>query len=85
MINKDNNYLINNVGYPAYDDNKNILDLSICRDANMTIFYLIKSNSSINISFISSFKDLNYDLFNINDIFFKDIYTLYAYKKKILL
>ena len=79
--NKDNKTLVNNIGYQAYDENKNVLNLSLCNDTNIKIFYLIKSNSSINISFISSFKDLNYDLFNINDPFFKDICIPYSYKK----
>ena len=81
IANKDNNSLINNIGYQAYDNKKNILDLSLCKDSNIKKFHLIKSNSSLDISIISSFKDLNYDLLNINDRFFKDICTSYAYKK----
>ena len=76
--NKNNKSLINQVGYQVYDDNKNILDLSLCNNSNIQIFYLIKSDSSINISFVSSFKDLNIDLFNINDAFFNDICKPYA-------
>ena len=51
------------------------------KDANIKIFHLIKSNSSLDISFISSFRDLNYVLLNINNPFFVDICTSYAYKK----
>ena len=81
IMNDDDSSLINNIGYQAYDDNKNVLNLSLCNDTNIKIFYLIKSNSSINISFISSFRDLNYDLLNINDSFFKDICISYSDKK----
>ena len=45
IMNKDEKSLINNVGYQAYDDKKNILDLSLCNDTNIKIFYFIKSNS----------------------------------------
>ena len=79
--NKNNKSLINNIGYQAYDDNKKILDLSLCKDTNIKIFYLIKSNTSIDISFLSSFLDLNIDLFNINDSFFNDICVPYSDSK----
>ena len=45
-----------------------MLNLSICNDTNIQIFYLIKSNSSIDISFISSFKDLDIDILNKQNI-----------------
>ena len=76
--NKNNKSLVNNIGYQAYDDNKKILDLSLCKDTNLKIFYLIKSNTSIDISFLSSFKDLNIDLLNINNSFFNDICVPYS-------
>ena len=79
--NKNDKSLINQVGYQVYDDKKNILDLSLCNNSNIQIFYFIKSDSSINISFVSSFKDLNIDLFNINDSFFNDICKPYAESK----
>ena len=79
--NKDDKSLINNVGYQAYDDDRNILNLSLCNNSNIQIFYFIKSNSSINISFISSFRDLNIDILNINDSFFNDICLAYSDSK----
>ena len=78
IYNKNEKSLVNNVAYQVYDDNKNILDLSLCNDTNIKIFYLIKSNSSTNISFLSSFKDLGIDLLNINDSFFNDICVSYS-------
>ena len=78
LKNKDENSLINNIGYQVYDDQNTILDLSLCNDTNIQIFYLIKSNSSLNISFVSNFKDLNIDIFNINDLFFQDICFPYS-------
>ena len=77
--NNNSQYLMNQVEYQAYDDHKNILDLSLCNDTNIKLFYLIKSNSSIDISLISSFKDNNIDIFNIKDNFFNDKCTSYSY------
>ena len=76
--NKEENSLINNIGYQAYDDENNNLNLSLCNNTNIQIFYLIKSNSSLEISFISNFKDSNIDIFNINDLFFRDICFPYS-------
>ena len=75
---KNSQSLVNQVGYQAYDDNKKILDLSVCNDTSIQVFYLIKSNSSLDKSFISSFRDSNYDILNIKDDFFNDICTSYA-------
>ena len=50
--NNDEQSLINNIGYQAYDEDRNPLDLSLCNDTNIQIFYLIKSDSSLDISFI---------------------------------
>ena len=76
--NNNDKSLTNQIEYQAYDDNKKKLNLSLCNNTNIQIYYLIKSNSSINISFISSFKDLNIDLLNINDSFFNDICVPYS-------
>ena len=78
LENKNEKSLINNIGYQAYDDNKTILDLSLCNNTNIKIFYLIKSNTTIDFSFISTFKDLNIDILNINDSFFNDICIPYS-------
>jgi hypothetical protein len=75
---KNSQSLVNQVGYQVYDDKKNILNLSLCNDTNIQVYYSIKSNSSLNISFISSFKDNNIDIFNIKDEFFNDICTSYS-------
>ena len=68
--------MINKVEYQAYDDNKNLLDLSICNDSNIQIFYSIKN--SLDINTISNFKNSGIDIFNINDSFFNDICHPYS-------
>ena len=83
--NNDEQCLINNVGYQAYDEDRNPLDLSLCNDTNIQIFYLIKSDSSLDISFISSFKQKNIDILNIKDSFFNDICISYSEKKNDLI
>ena len=76
--NKNDKSLVNQVGYQVYDDNKTLLDLSLCNDTNIQIFYMIKPNSSLDMPLVSSFKDLDIDLLNINDSFFNDICQPYS-------
>ena len=78
ITDKNEQSLINQVEYLVYDDNKKLLDLSLCNNANVQIIYSLKDNSTINISYISSFKDLNIDIFNINDSFFNYICQSYS-------
>ena len=79
--NLDSQSLVNQVGYQAFDDKQKSLNLSLCNNTNIKIFYLIKSNSSIDISFISSVQDSNIDLFNLDNGFFTDICFSYSYSE----
>ena len=79
--NLDSQSAVNQVGYQAFDDERNPLNLSLCNNTNIQIFYLLKSNSSLDILFISSFKDSNINLFNIDDEFFTDICFSYSYSE----
>ena len=54
-----------------------MLDLSVCNDVEIQIYYSLKDNS-LDIDFISSFKDSGVDIFNINDSFFNDICHPYS-------
>ena len=51
--NLDSQSVVNQVGYQAFDDEQKPLNLSLCNNTNIQIFYLIKSNSYLDISFIS--------------------------------
>ena len=79
---KNNNEksLVNQVEYQVYDDNKTLLNLSLCNDenTNIEVFYSIKPNSSIVLSKLSSFKEIDIDLLNIKDKFFTDICIPYS-------
>ena len=79
--NLDSQSVVNQVGYQAFDDKQKTLNLSLCNNTNIKIFYLIKSNSSIDISFISSVQDSNIDLFNLDNEFFTDICFSYSYSE----
>ena len=72
ISNKNERSLINQVEYQVFDEQKNPLDLSICNDSNIKIFYGIKNNTNLDKSIINSFKDSGVDVFNISDEFFND-------------
>ena len=73
IISKNEHSLINQVKYQVYDEQKNKLDLSKCNNSNIKIYYGIKSNSSLDISVINSFKDTRVNVFNISDEFFNEV------------
>ena len=78
LENEDSKSLINQVEYKAYIDNHTPLNLSLCNDATIQVFYAIKNNSIINFISVDSFKDLGVDVFNIHDSFFNDICEPYS-------
>ncbi len=75
--NNNENSLVNKVEYQVYDDNKTLLDLSICKDIDIEISYAMKDNS-LDMNSISEFKDKGIDIFNIDDSFFNDICHPYS-------
>ena len=78
LENEDSKSLINQVEYKAYIDNNTPLNLSLCNDATIQVFYAIKNNSIINFTSIDSFKDLGVDILDIHDSFFNDICEPYS-------
>ena len=78
LENEDSKSLINQVEYKAYDENFTQLDLSLCGDATIQVFYAIKNDTPIDFDSVDSFKDLGVDIFNINDSFFNDICEPYS-------
>lgn len=78
LENDNYNSLINQVEYQVYDENKNQLDLSLCKDVNIQIFYSIKNNSIIDLDSANSFKESGIDIFNLNDSLFNDICEPYS-------
>ena len=69
--------LINNVEYAVFNENKERLDLSVCKDEFIIINYQI-NNSMINISKIKYYSSIGINIFNIEDEFFNDICYSYS-------
>ena len=78
LENGDSNSLINQLEYLAFDGNKTLLNLSICKNANIQVFYSIKNNSQADFESAKYFKQSGIDIFNINDSFFNDICEPYS-------
>ena len=76
--NTNSKTLINKIEYQAYDENKKVLNLSMCEDKYIKITHSIKSSSLFDIVSASLFQDLGIDIFNINDSFFTDVCHSYS-------
>ena len=73
IYNSNSKILVNKVEYQAYDDNKQLLDLSLCFDKDIKIVHSIKSSSLFDSISATAFKELGIDIFNIKDSFFTDV------------
>ena len=71
--NTNSKILVNKVEYQAYDDNRELLDLSLCFDKDIKIVHSIKSSSLFDSISATAFKELGIDIFNIKDSFFTDV------------
>ena len=80
--NTNSKTLINTIEYQAYDDNKRLLNLSVCEDEDVKVTHSIKSSSLFDKVTASLFKDLGIDIFNINDSFFTDVCHSYLDSEK---
>ena len=73
LKNNNTNCLVDQVEYKIYDENKEPVDLSLCKDVNIKIEYKIQNSSLVNMEQIKDFKNQGIDVFNIKDTFFNDI------------
>ena len=78
IFNNDSSALINQIKYSVYDENKNELDLNLCSEVTTQIHHSLKNNSDINLSSISNFQNLGYDILNIKDKFYTDLCQSYS-------
>ena len=76
----DEKSLTNQVEYEVYDSQKKKLDLSVCANDEIDIYYSISNNSLLDKDKIKYFSDLGIDILNSNDVFFNDI--CYPYSEK---
>ena len=78
-INNTNEYsLTNKVEYVVYNEKKHLLNLSVCSEEPIKIYYNIANSKVLNISSIQKFASLGVDIFNIKDNFFNDICQPYS-------
>ena len=78
MKNNNKKYLVDQVQYKIYNNEKNPIDLSICKNKKIKIEFKVTKKSEINIEQIRYFQEKNVDIFNINDSFFNDICYSYS-------
>ena len=76
--NNDDQSLVNQVEYQIYDDNKKLLDLSVCDNIDIKVTYACKEDKIEEIESANYFKDMGIDIFNISDDFFNDICHPYS-------
>ena len=70
--------LTDSIQYKAYDPNDNPMDLSVCKNINIKIHYVLNENESLNMTKLSLFKNMGIDIFNPKDDFFTDICFPYS-------
>ena len=81
MNEDDNKALYNQIKYLTFNEQKKILDLSLCDKINTNIYYALKNNTNLNITSVSDFKQLGIDILNIKDEFFNNLCYSYSESK----
>ena len=74
----DPNSLHDQIEYEIYNDKNEKLDKSLCKDANIRVFYKINGNSSLNVSSLIYFNNKGVDILDSKDPFFNDICYPYS-------
>ena len=65
--------LTNQIEYAIYNNKKQKLDLSVCKDAQIKITYNIINKSPLNKTLIEQYSELGIDILDRNDSFFNDL------------
>ena len=76
--NNNSKALYNQIKYLSYNEQKEILDLSLCEDIETQIHYVFKDDVDLDLLKINEFKEKGVDILNINDSFFNDICNPYS-------
>ena len=76
--NDDPNSLHNQVEYAFINDKNELLDSSLCKEVNITVFYKINENSSLDISSLMHFNEMGVDSLDVKDSFYNDICYPYS-------
>ena len=69
--------MINDIEYAIFNENKERLDLSVCKDEIIEINYQLNT-SKLNMTKVNYYSELGIDIFNIEDEFFNDICYSYS-------
>ena len=78
LNNTNDDILINQLEYQAFDDNNTQLNLTLCEKANITTYYALKNEKKEEVDLISYFKKKGIDILDINDKFFNDVCLPYS-------
>ena len=73
MDNDNNDALYKQIQYSTYDDQLKRLDLTVCKDVETKIHYMIKNDANLDLSKVSDYKKMGVDILNINDDFFTNL------------
>ena len=74
----NNKSLTNKVQYVVYDEDNNLLNLSVCENQKVSISYAIREDSQFNLSNYAKFEEKGVDILNSSDPFFNDICYSYS-------
>ncbi len=64
------NAIVNSIQIEIYDQNKNKLDLNLCSNTPMTIYYALNEDKTVNVDLVNNLQNEGYDLFNISSDFY---------------
>ena len=78
LNNSNDNILVNQIEYQVFDDENNILNLDVCKNSSIKVYYTIKNDTKDIIDLISTFKENEIDILNINDSFYNDVCVPYS-------
>ena len=66
------NAIVNSIQIEIYDQNKNKLDLSLCSNTPITIYYALNEDKTVNVDLVNNLQNIGYDLFNISSDFYTE-------------
>ena len=78
LSNTNDDVLVNQIEYKAYDDTQRELNLSLCNNTNLTVYYILKNEKQEEVDLISYFKKNGVDILDLNDKFFNDVCMPYS-------
>ena len=78
LNNTNEDILVNQIEYQAYNDSRYPLDLSLCENVTVKTYYNFKNETKDEVDLISFFKNKGIDILDLNDNFFNDVCIPYS-------